>query len=43
MLLPSQIRLIAAILVLLVIGWYVKQYREHARAEPVKAKTRAKR
>ena len=43
MLLPSQIRLIAAILALLVVGWCAKQYREQAGAEPVKAKIRPKR
>ncbi len=43
MLLPSQIRLIAAILALLMVGWYAKQYREQAHAEPLKAKVRARR
>ena len=42
MLLPSQIRLLATILALLLIGWWVKQHREQASVEPVKVKSRAK-
>ena len=42
MLLPSQIRLLAAILALLLIGWWVKQHREEAVVEPAKVKSRAK-
>ena len=43
MLLNPQIRLIAAILILMITGWWVKQYREKAHDLVPKVKTRAKR
>ena len=39
MLLPSQIRLLAAVMIILLMGWAVKQHREQAQVVPVKAKS----
>ncbi|MDB6074894.1 MAG: hypothetical protein JWO89_2534 [Verrucomicrobiaceae bacterium] len=40
MLLPAQIRLIAAILALLVLGWWVKRYRDHAEVETIRVRVK---
>ncbi len=37
---PQTLRLLAAILVLLVLGWAVKSYREQAHVEPLKTKVK---
>jgi|GEM_PF-5158757 len=40
---PQTLRLLAAILMLLVVGWQVKSCRGQAHVEPIKAKVKPKR